>query len=166
VNSSAFASELSGTCPGATASASNLQVSGSITFAADMTYSSTAVENVTIHLSALASCLGEQTCDKVGALFLAESSGTSDVQSASCTGSRTCSCTLVFSGHVVSAHGTYSAGGTTLQAIGRDRGISSETRYGYCVQGGTTLHLVDVNTMNIGPMGQATIVSDIVAQKP
>jgi hypothetical protein len=164
VNGSAFASALGSGCPGATASASNLHVSGSITFAADMTYSATAVQNVTIHLSVSASCLGELTCDEVGAQLLEESSG--DVQSASCTGRSTCTCTVVVSGPVVSAHGTYLGGGTTLQTIGQHRGFSSETTYGYCVQGGTTLHLVDVNALvDMGPMGQASIVSDIVAQK-
>jgi hypothetical protein len=36
---------------------------------------------------------------------------------------------------------------------------------GYCVQG-AALHLITVDaTMNTGPMGQATIVKDVVGQR-
>ena len=59
--------------------------------------------------------------------------------------------------------GTYSTTGTDVVLTSAVTGSTNSG--GYCVQG-STLHLVTVNpTINTGPMGQATIAKDVVAQK-
>jgi hypothetical protein len=56
--------------------------------------------------------------------------------------------------------GTYSISGTNLMLQS-----SSSTGGSYCAEG-TELHLVSVDAyMDMGPMGMATITSDVVALK-
>lgn len=166
-NSAALASELSTDCPGATLSVSDLQVSGSYTFGPDSTFSSTVTESGTVNLSIPVSCTNSQTCAELNATAL---NGIVDMgsESENCTGSSVCTCTIVVSNAVASARGTYEVSGTNVTLTSNaDGGTVNEFMYGYCVQGGTTLHLVGVVTaaVNMGPMGPATILSDIVAEK-
>ena len=64
---------------------------------------------------------------------------------------------------VTSDNGTYSAGGTSLSVISAITGNGNSG--GYCVQG-STLHIITIDsTMNMGPMGQATIDEDVTATK-
>jgi hypothetical protein len=136
-------------------------VSGSITFNSDLTYSGSSVSvHETGTESIPLSCTGQASC--------AALSMSSNGITATCSGTSVCTCrvTSTASGTAVGAlggAGTYSIYGTSLTL--QSSTTSSSTTGSYCVQG-TELHLVSVDTtMNMGPMGMASITSDVVALK-
>lgn len=154
-------------CPGLSATESDLSVSGSIDFQSNLSYSSPALtESFTLYESVPGSCLGTRTCADLSAEYQSMvADPTTGYQSASCTGSSTCSCTIAISLNVMGNAGTYQLSGDSFTTTDATTG-ETDSPSGYCVQG-KQLHVVDVDTtMNMGPMGQATIVSDIIAMKP
>ena len=159
VNDAAASATLAALCPGATINVSSLSVSGSITLNSDLSYSGssvsvseTATESIPLSCSGAASCAGLST--------------SANGMTVTCSGTSVCSCRVssTASGTAAGAlggSGTYSISGTTLTL----QSSATSTMGSYCVQG-TELHLVSVDTtMNMGPMGMATIVSDVVALK-
>jgi hypothetical protein len=158
INNAAVSAELAAVCPGASINVSSLSVSGSITFNSDLTYSGSSVTMAeTATESIPLSCTGQASC--------AALSMSSNGMTATCSGTSVCTCRVTASASGTAAGGlgsagTYSTYGTTLTLQS-----SSTTTGSYCVQG-TELHLVSVDsTMNMGPMGMATITSDLVALK-
>ncbi len=80
---------------------------------------------------------------------------------ASCTGTSACACSLTEQVNNEES-GTYTTSGSTLTTTSATSGTSAQ---GYCVKD-NTLHLVAVDaTMNMGPMGQATIEEDTTFTK-
>jgi hypothetical protein len=159
LSSAAFAADTSGSyCPTATFSNVSATQTGSYVFD-----SSTYTINISAQVSATytvpASCNSSGTsCADLGAYLQAYIQGST----ITCTGSGTCTCHLVFPA-TDSETGTYTSSGSVL-TLTSDADGSTSTQ-SYCVQG-STLHLVDVDTtMNMGPMGQATIDDDATYTK-
>jgi hypothetical protein len=153
----AFQDSSMGVCPGAVASAKTSAATGSFALNADSTYSMSLTIPFEIDLSIPASCVGGMTCAEVGAGLMA----TADYSTVTCTGTTTCSCKMTTTS-VQDESGTYTASGTTLSLVSSDGSTNGGT---YCVQG-DVLHLVDVDTtMDMGPMGQATIDDDVTLTK-
>jgi hypothetical protein len=158
INSAALSStfQQSSGCATATASVSNLTNSGSLQFNSDMSYAITAfAQSFTLHVTVPTSCLGGQTC----ANFQTTLQGNSPT--ATCTGSTTCVCDVPNSSSDTES-GTYTISGTSVVTTSTAAGTSTVP---YCVQG-STIHFIQLDTtMNMGPMGQATIDQDVIAQK-
>jgi hypothetical protein len=158
-------SQLTQVCPSATATLSDLTVTGTITFNADATYAEMLTESGTVHATVPASCLAQGglplTCAQLPAL-IALASGMSGGPTVSCTGSSTCSCTARIPVMTTSTSGTWSRAGTSITLMAAD---GTEDGGPYCVQG-DQIHLISVDmTMSTGPMGTAKIVADLVGTK-
>jgi hypothetical protein len=146
-------------CPQALVTASGVNISGTATFTSGLTY--TLAENLSymLTISMPSTCTNGLTCADYGiyqAAYLPP--GTTF----SCTGTTTCTCTesTTKSG---SDTGTYVLSGSNATLTSTTTGTTSTN--GYCVQG-STIHLITVDTtMHTGPNNQATIATDIVAQK-
>jgi hypothetical protein len=124
-------------CPGATASASSLQVTGTATFGADMTYSRTTTSSGTETINFPTSCLSQGgltiTCAELGLLLMQNPS----MGSGTCTGSTSCTCTVTLKNSTSTDTGTYTttaAGVLTLTSAAN--GVEDDD---YCVKGTTTL---------------------------
>jgi len=162
-NSAALNSDLSSTtCPSATATLAGVTPTGSITFNSNMTYTITsAAINVSLDIGIPASCLNGETCAEVSAALQA------DVAGSSCAGTSSCTCNATETSYLSpsstnSDSGTYMISGETVILTSSDANADTSTM-DYCVQG-SDLHFVTIDTtMNTGPMGQATIDSDVVA---
>jgi hypothetical protein len=158
VNSAALAASIQQglSCPQATASVTSLSNSGTLQFNADMTYTITAfAQSLTLHASIPTSCLAGMTCAQYQTSLQQSTPG------ATCTGSTTCVCDLPNSTSDTES-GTYTISGTSVVTTSSVQGTSTVP---YCVQG-STIHFIQLDTtMNMGPMGQATIDQDVMAQK-
>jgi hypothetical protein len=148
-------------CPAATISVSNLQVTGTLSLNADETYSAgSVIETFTMVETLPTSCIGGMTCADLDAALKADTPP-ANVESVSCSGSSTCTCRFNFRISAMGESGTYTAAGTTLTTTDA-AGSASTTEY--CVQN-NMLHLVELSTTMMTPMGMARIDSDLVAQK-
>jgi hypothetical protein len=127
------------TCPNATVSSSNLSVSGTVTYAADMTYTATTSGSGTVVVGLPASCLVSQgitvTCSQLNQAFAADPTlappGTSCVDAPG----GACDCSVQVTGTPSTETGTYTtttAGGLTQTASG-----STPEQDDYCVKGDT-----------------------------
>jgi hypothetical protein len=167
VNQTALSSSLMDSgCPGASISISNLSIAGSLTLNADNTYSSQSLmETFTFTETVPGSCLGGQTCAQLNtAAQSAVADPTSGIQSVSCSGIGTCVCTFGASVAAMGEAGTYQLAGNNLITTPASTG-TADAPTGYCVQG-TKAHFISVDaTMHTGPMGTATITSDLMAQR-
>ena len=147
-----------GSCSGLTVAVTNISVSGTVTFNADMTYTFASLqEQSTLTLNAPASCVGSGSCSALASAL--ESTG--DVASATCSGTSGCSCTAMQTPQTETESGTYSVSGSTVTTV-PSTGTASSTPF--CVQG-SVLHLLDTSTMSMGAMGQATIDEDTIGIK-
>jgi hypothetical protein len=151
-------------CAGITLSVTALYASGTLAFASDMTYTATALMNGgTLVYSDPESCHNGLSCSQL-ATDIQTSGG---VQSAYCTGSGTCSCTVV-KGQTFSESGTYTTSGSTFSVTptggGTSRITGSAGSGSYCVQG-ATLHLLSTSTMSMGTTGQVGIDQDTIGTK-
>jgi len=146
-------------CPGATVNISGLNVTGSGSFNADLTYSVTQTISASASETIPASCLVMNgvtvTCaqlDQAIQMLLTQAPGT--YQSVHCSGSSTCTCTFVLVPQTTSETGTYTTSGTTITTTD-STGSSSSSEY--CAQG-NELHMLDVDmTMAMGQV-QADLV--------
>ena len=150
----AFLEGLMGFCTTASLGGYSIRPSGTFNLAADLTYSLNMTLNMTISVNIPGSCLMGQSCSVLNAALQGQVSG--DIQSVSCAGSGSCTCT--FNALTTAAEtGTYTTAGTEM-ALTSSAGATSGGPY--CVQG-STLHLLTVDTT----MPMATIQSDIVFAK-
>jgi hypothetical protein len=136
---------LAADCPGAAASAVGVDVSGTVTYNADLTYSVNGSETVSATETVPLACLGVTTC--AGATT--STAGTT----VTCTGTTTCTC-QIHGVHPITEAGTYTTSGTTQTTTS----ATSVDTNPYCVEN-NRLHLLDTATMS------QTIVLDVVAQK-
>jgi len=159
VNSIALAPLTQAICAQATITAINVGLSGTATFAADLTYSFSQNVTVMVTWDVPSSCLTGETCDYFASMFEPQlPAGTTFT----CTGSTSCTCTEAAAG-AQNDNGTYAATGSSLSVTSAVSGMTANG--GYCVQG-STLHLITPDaTLNMGPMGQATIDKDVVGQR-
>jgi len=150
-------------CPTATGTAST-NASGTLSFAQDGSYMANVTLSGVATINYPQSCLTMSgvtiTCTQLDQALQLQIAMTPGVfQSAHCSGSGSCTCTLVLAPQTTNEMGTYTTAGTTLAASGMLGGGP------YCVQG-NELHLISIDTtMPVGPMGQMVISSDIVATK-
>jgi hypothetical protein len=110
------------------------------------------------------SCLGGMTCAALNAAIQASQQQNPDpaIQSITCVGTGTCVCRFVGTPQTENETGTYTTSGTAITTTASGGTVDSGD---YCVQG-DTIHIVTVDrTMNTGPMGQATILSDVTATR-
>jgi hypothetical protein len=157
-NSAALSADFAASCPGGSITISRLSIAGALTFNTDFSYSSAAIETVSATEVIPLSCLGGlvATCAELAA-------SANPGVAISCTGTSVCTCAVSGTQTFPSASGTYTTGGTFVSTTDNATGNSGGSDY--CVQA-DLVHFVDISsTMNMGPMGQATILSDIVAQK-
>jgi hypothetical protein len=123
-------SSSTGTCQ-TSADTSQLKETGTITFNADGTYSTSLTIGGSVRETIETSCLGI-TCDEETAR-LAQSTLYS---SATCTTiGTTCSCVLVYAGQTLAGTGTYVTQGTSVSVM--SAGSTSSTADSYCVLGST-----------------------------
>lgn len=152
------------TCPQLTANVSNIQLTGTESFNADMTYSADEVLTASGQATIPPSCLQVNgitlTCAQADQLIqglIASSPG--QLQSAHCAGTTTCVCGFVLAPMPLTQTGTYTTSGTTITMTASDGTYAANQ---YCVKG-NQLHLITVNTtMPMGPMGQVNIDTDTV----
>jgi hypothetical protein len=150
-------------CPEATVGTPALGVSGSASFNADLTYTMTTTVSATAQVMFPPSCLASQTggivptCDQINQLvplLIASMPGT--IQSATCAGGATCTCTVTLVPQTTSESGTYNTSGNTLTTIDSTGQVFGGQ---YCVQG-SELHYIQVDATM--PM---TILADTVLTK-
>ncbi|HVT08105.1 MAG TPA: hypothetical protein VHO67_11645 [Polyangia bacterium] len=155
---SGFTATFQNSCPGVTVSGVTATQSGTYTFNADLTYSIAVTGQATFDVTFPASCNSSGSCAGLAAQLQTADPGAT----ATCTGTGACVCHFVVPA-TDDEQGTYTTGGTTVTLLNSADG--STTPQSYCVQG-NTLHILDVDTtMNMGPMGQATIVDDATYTK-
>jgi hypothetical protein len=128
-------SSMSALCPGATADTANLKVTGTITYTADMTYTTNSVlsgsETLVLPLSCFVQSDVSATCDQLGQIYMNDPTN----QSATCTGSSICTCTIVLSNQTSTRTGTYSTTAAGLATDTPTGGAPSQSDY--CVRGQT-----------------------------
>ena len=147
-------------CPAATGTASETW-SGTLTFNADMTYTTSLTVSGTATTNYPQSCLtaGGTTvsCAQLGqGLEMEIMANPGMFQSAHCTGAASCVCTFMVSSQPMIDSGTYTISGTELATSGT---VGSRP---YCVKG-NDLHLLTTTTTMAG--GPITISSDLVATR-
>jgi hypothetical protein len=142
---------------GESISITSIDVSGSATFNADMTYTLALTEQAAARLSLSQSCLQGHTCGELQTAL----ENTGDFASVSCSTSGACSCDATQPTNTAGESGTYTLSGSTVTTTSSTGVVSAIP---YCVQG-TEIHLLDTSTMNLGAMGLAAVDEDTVGTK-
>ena len=151
-------------CPTSTLTNMTSDASGGFSFNADLTYSSSITATIGFNWNVQTSCLGGMTCAEFNAAIQAAQQQNPDpgIQSITCAGSGTCVCRFIGTPQSENETGTYTTSGTAITTTASDGTVETGD---YCIQD-NTFHVVTVDrTMNTGPMGQATILSDITATR-
>jgi len=152
---------LGGGCPGATVSSSNLKITGSGTYNADLTYVSNGTLSGTMSMTLPAECLMQAgvsiTCPDLQAFLAADDSFSSPTCVAAGSG---CKCTLPLSAQMNTASGTYTTTAAGL-LTSTSQGEAAEEN-DYCVKG-TTLTISP--RAGAGMMGEAGISGSITFAK-
>jgi hypothetical protein len=150
-------------CPAATGTASETW-SGTLTFDASMTYATNLTVSGTASVTYPQSCLTASgvtlSCAQLGqGLQMELMANPGMFQSAHCTGTSSCVCTLTLDSRPMMDSGTYTTSGTQLATSGT---LGSRP---YCVKG-SDLHLLTVDaTAAAGPIGSLVITGDLVATR-
>jgi hypothetical protein len=146
---SADTSGMTANCPGASIDTSGLTITGTFTFGADKTYSSSLVEGGSVHYSLPNSCLtmnGQTvTCDELGTAF---TSAGDTFSSASCkTSGANCLCDLGTKPQTTTETGTYTVAGSALTMTASTGDVSTSS---FCSKG-NELHMADMDMgMTVG----------------
>jgi hypothetical protein len=154
-------------CPTATAALGPLSVSGTVSFNADKSYTTTETTSGSVVVTLPASCLTVNgvtlTCAQAAQAIQAADASTAPMfSSVSCTGTSGCACTVTVAPTTSSDSGTWSQSGTQI-ALMSTAGNSGGGDY--CVQG-NEIHLLTLDvTMPMGPMGTLKIAKDVVATR-
>jgi hypothetical protein len=123
-------------CPSATGMAEGFKVTGSVSYAADLTYTSNTTVSGTVVVTLPASCLMQQgitlSCAQLqqGLQAAATDAGFS---SATCTGSSGCTCKLALAPQASTTSGTYTTTAAGLLTETETGGDASQSDY--CVKG-------------------------------
>jgi hypothetical protein len=116
-------------CPGGTVTV-DAMLSGTLSFAADGSYSTTLTQTGTAVEIIPKSCLGGLGCDAIQDALR----GSSLIAAATCVDDGTnCNCNLTYSPTPIAATGTYTASGGTLTTTPSSTGTSADSLY--CVSG-------------------------------
>jgi hypothetical protein len=152
-------------CAGEAASVTAASSSGTLTFNSDMSYTATSLETQASYAFYFPSqCTNGLSCSSIATNLQSSSA----VQSASCSGSSSCTCDVVQAPIGGSETGTYTVSGTTVTLTPTGGGTSFVTGTtggaSYCVQG-STLHAIVTSTKSMGSMGQAAVDEDTIGIK-
>ena len=134
-----------GGCPGLTIGSVDSVQAGTLTFASDMTFTSTVSVSGTTTVTLPPDCLGGQTCAQVGTWFLIQG-----LSEGGCTGTSSCTCPIPRPSLSI-AFGTYSVADTMVSFA--NAAATPLVGKQYCVTG-STLHLMNA--------GGGRIADDIV----
>jgi hypothetical protein len=152
VSLSMFQSE----CPGATASSSNVHVSGTYIYNADMTYSKNGASSGSAVVTIPASCLTTQgvtvTCAQINQMFQADPIPGVTLD---CTGSSTCTCTETFTNTTSVVSGTYTA--TAAGLLTETDSDATVTASDFCVKGTTLTESPQAGSQMMGQSVSGTI---------
>jgi hypothetical protein len=130
-------SVLGGSCKVLTVDSVRADEEGTITFAADLTFTASVSASGSVIVRLPPSCVAGLTCTQVGTAFM-----TQGLSEGGCTGSSSCICPIPRQPLTIPETGTYLAEGTTLTfRLPSDTTITRQ----YCVTG-PTMHLVVVST--------------------
>jgi hypothetical protein len=146
-------------CPSATYDTSGLKATGTVSYRADLTYSTDLTLAGTMALNIPESCLTIQgitlTCAQLDQSVKQALMDDPDpsIQSVSCAGSGSCTCTFVTTPQSSSSTGTYITSGNNVTENGG-------TPNGYCVQG-SELHVSEMSMS----MGGSAIRGGFVLRK-
>ena len=140
-----FNDNLQASCPGGSITALDVDVSGTVTYNADLTYAANVTETIRATETLPLSCLGFASCADV------VSSNTEST--VSCTGSTICTCRVTGAPPMIET-GTYTTAGTDLTMAGP----TSTSTDAYCVQN-NQLHIISVDATT------GALLGDFVAQK-
>jgi len=153
---SASASAVDSECPTATAHSSALTITGTITYNADGTYTSSSTLSGSFSVSLPSSCLTSNgvtaTCDQLNQAF--QSSPTPGV-TLHCTGSSSCSCTETIANQTSSETGTYTTTAAGLLTDTPTGGTADQTDY--CVKGTTMTQSPHAGSAMMGQAVSGTI---------
>jgi hypothetical protein len=155
VSSSADTTGMTDTCPGASLDTSGSTITGTFTFGADNTYSSSLVEGGTFHYTIPNSCLtmnGQTaTCAQLGMAF---TSAGDTFSSSSCkTSGNNCLCDLGTKPQTTTESGTYTVAGSALTMTSSTGDVSTSS---FCASG---------NKLHVAEMDMGMSVGTIVATK-
>jgi hypothetical protein len=148
-------------CPGATIGATNFTISGSETFGADGTYTTSATVGGSVTVNFPASCLTVNgltlTCAQLNQVFATMPDPS--IKSFNCVGSSGCACTVTPVDQVTNESGTYTTTGAGLLTLTPTNGAPESDDY--CVKG-TSLTL---SPHNGSTMMSAEVSGTIVLTK-
>jgi hypothetical protein len=155
-------------CPTATSSGSTIKATGSVSYNADLTYSSMFTLSGSTSVTLPASCLTSQgitvTCAQLTQAFtMLTQTSNAPFKSASCANAGSgCTCTIVLSDQTSTASGTYTTSAAGVLTETPTGGTASESDY--CVKGNT---LTDSphQSVDMGTMGQMAVSGTIVLSK-
>lgn len=142
-------------CPGASATGSNLSIRGTITYNADGTYSSTGTVGGSVSVYLPASCLTSNgvtiTCDQLNQQFA--SNPTAGV-TITCSGSSGCTCVETIANEQTNETGTYATATGVVTQTAAD-GTSSQADY--CVKGATMTQSPHAGSTMMGTAESGTL---------
>jgi hypothetical protein len=160
-------------CPNLLIDVLDRSTTGTMTFAADGTYSESTVTSQTLRADLPPSCLSLNgtplTCSETGLalkLALAVAPVVGGVDCTTTDRQLTCSCTFALGPQSRDEAGTFSALAKRVTTVSFD-GTSTASRP-YCVQGGSTLHWMGGGLpVDLGPLGMVRIPlgDDVVAAR-
>lgn len=151
------------TCPDYRVDATGITASGTLSFKADMTFTSMVTIAGSEKLTLPLSCLNGLSCAEFNTAILTRMQQNPDpsIQSFTCAGSSPCVCTITPTPEVATESGTYTTVGNVLTTTPTG-GVPDSVEY--CVQGATA-HFIELSMTMTTPMGIAVIDADIVSQK-
>jgi len=157
-DSASLADQFAGSCPGETVTNIHFVPSGTLMFGTSGSYTAAVTMSATMDLNFPPSCLNGATCADVNQ---AEQGivGMGGIDSVSCVGTSSCTCTMHLTVDVENSTGTYTTAGTQLTLTATSGGNGDNGPY--CVQG-STLHLLGLD-MTMPMMGK--VQSDITFMK-
>lgn len=124
-------------CAGETVSdKTSVPATGSLAFYPDLSYVIDLTLSVSLVMNVPTSCFAPATCADIDAVYMRSVMGNQNIQSASCTGTDTCVCTLTEVAMRVSETGTYTVSSSTKQVTQTptNQAVYSNA---YCVRGST-----------------------------
>lgn len=143
-------------CPTATAGSSSLTITGSVTYNADGTYSSTSTVGGSVYVTLPTSCLMSNgitlTCDQ---LNQAAQANPTPGLTLHCTGSSSCACTETIANQTSSETGTYTTTAAGLLTDTPTGGTVGQTDY--CVKGTTMTQSPHAGSAMMGQNVSGTI---------
>ena len=143
-------------CPSATVRSSGLTITGSVTYNADGTYSSTSTLNGSLYVTLPPSCLTSNgvtlTCDQLNQVV--QSNPTPGL-TLNCTGSSSCACTETIADQPSNATGTYTTTAAGLLTDTPSGGTADQTDY--CVKGTTMTQSPHAGSTMVGQAVSGTI---------